>query len=70
MTRPVRFQSILGVRFLVGTAQDAIDLISQSGGFVVVPAAPALKNLTHDRGYREALSLSARISASPALRSG
>jgi N-acetylglucosaminyldiphosphoundecaprenol N-acetyl-beta-D-mannosaminyltransferase len=55
MTRPVRFQSILGVRFLVGTAQDAIDLISQSGGFVVVPAAPALKNLTHDRGYREAL---------------
>jgi N-acetylglucosaminyldiphosphoundecaprenol N-acetyl-beta-D-mannosaminyltransferase len=55
MIRPVRFQNILGVRFLVGTAQDAIDQISQTGGVVVVPAAPALKNLTHDRGYREAL---------------
>jgi len=55
MARKARFQHILGVRFLVGDAQDAIDLVSQSGGMVVVPAAPALKNLTHDQGYREAL---------------
>jgi N-acetylglucosaminyldiphosphoundecaprenol N-acetyl-beta-D-mannosaminyltransferase len=55
MTQKVRFQNILGIRFLVGDAQEAIDLISHSGGMVVVPAAPALKNLTHDQGYREAL---------------
>jgi N-acetylglucosaminyldiphosphoundecaprenol N-acetyl-beta-D-mannosaminyltransferase len=55
MTQKARFQNILGIRFLVGDAREAIDLISHSGGMVVVPAAPALKNLTHDHGYREAL---------------
>lgn len=50
-----RYQRILGVRFIVGTAQDAIDCISAEGGLVVVPAAPALKNLAHDCGYRDAL---------------
>lgn len=55
MTQDARFQQILGVRFLVGDAQEAIDLVSRSGGMVVVPAAPALKNLAHDHGYREAL---------------
>jgi len=53
--RPVRFQQILGVRFIVGDAHDAIDQVSREGGLVVVPAAPALKNLTQDRRYREAL---------------
>lgn len=51
----VRFQRILGVRFLVGNAQQAIDQVSHRGGLVVVPAAPALKNLSWDQGYREAL---------------
>jgi len=55
MAQKVRFQNILGIRFLVGDAQEAIDRISRSGGMVVVPAAPAMKNLTHDQGYREAL---------------
>ncbi len=50
-----RFQQILGVRFFVGDAQGAIDEVSQKGGLVVVPAAPALKNLAADKGYREAL---------------
>jgi len=50
-----RFQQILGVRFFVGDAQGAIDAVSQDGGLVVVPAAPALKNLAVDKGYREAL---------------
>jgi len=50
-----RFQQILGVRFFVGDAQGAIDVVSRQGGLVVVPAAPALKNLAVDRGYREAL---------------
>jgi exopolysaccharide biosynthesis WecB/TagA/CpsF family protein len=50
-----RFQQILGVRFFVGDAQGAIDEVSRHGGLVVVPAAPALKNLAVDKGYREAL---------------
>jgi UDP-N-acetyl-D-mannosaminuronic acid transferase (WecB/TagA/CpsF family) len=50
-----RYQTILGVRFFVGTAQDAINQISRRGGLVVVPAAPALKNLAHNQQYRDAL---------------
>src|SRR5277367_1830149 len=50
-----RFQQILGVRFFVGDAQGAIDAVSLHGGLVVVPAAPALKNLAADKGYREAV---------------
>jgi UDP-N-acetyl-D-mannosaminuronic acid transferase (WecB/TagA/CpsF family) len=49
------YQMILGIRFFVGTAQEAIDEISRQGGLVVVPAAPALKNLTCDQQYRDAL---------------
>ena len=55
MSSTPRFQQILGVRFFVGDAQGAIDEVSQQGGLVVVPAAPALKNLAVDKGYREAL---------------
>ena len=50
-----RYQTILGVRFFIGTAQDAIDEMSRQGGLLVVPAAPALKNLAHDQPYRDAL---------------
>src|ERR1700691_5786313 len=52
---PVRFQQILGIRFIVGNAHDVIDLVSHDGGLVVVPAAPALTNLARDKEYREAL---------------
>jgi UDP-N-acetyl-D-mannosaminuronic acid transferase (WecB/TagA/CpsF family) len=55
MSSTRRFQQILGVRFFVGDAQGAIDEVSEHGGLVVVPAAPALKNLAVDKGYREAL---------------
>jgi UDP-N-acetyl-D-mannosaminuronic acid transferase (WecB/TagA/CpsF family) len=55
MNSTSRFQQILGVRFFVGDAQGAIEEVSQHGGLVVVPAAPALKNLAVDKGYREAL---------------
>ena len=55
MSSKSRFQQILGVRFFVGDAQGAIEEVSHSGGLVVVPAAPALKNLAVDKGYREAL---------------
>ncbi len=53
--RSVRFQQILGVRFIVGDAHDAIDQVCSQGGLMVVPAAPALKNLTQDKRYRAAL---------------
>ena len=52
---PARYETILGIRFFIGTAQDAIDEISREGGLVVVPAAPALKNLARDNQYRDAL---------------
>lgn len=48
------FRQILGIRFFVGEAQQAVDRM-RSGGLLVVPAAPALKNLPEDAGYREAL---------------
>lgn len=52
--RKAEFRQILGVQFFVGGAQRAIDLV-RNGGLLVVPAAPALKNLPGDRAYREAL---------------
>jgi N-acetylglucosaminyldiphosphoundecaprenol N-acetyl-beta-D-mannosaminyltransferase len=55
MSSTARFQQILGVRFFVGDARGAIHEVTRRGGLVVVPAAPALKNLPADRAYREAL---------------
>jgi UDP-N-acetyl-D-mannosaminuronic acid transferase (WecB/TagA/CpsF family) len=46
---------ILGIQFFVGEAQQAIDVISVSGGLVVVPAGPALRTLANDPVYREAI---------------
>jgi UDP-N-acetyl-D-mannosaminuronic acid transferase (WecB/TagA/CpsF family) len=48
------YRNILGVRFFVGDAGSAVDLGSQ-GGLVVVPAGPALIELSRDRDYRQAL---------------
>ena len=45
---------ILGIDFLDGTAQDAINIMRR-GGLLVVPAAPALKDLDRNEHYREAL---------------
>lgn len=45
---------ILGIRFFVGTAAEAVQ-IALRGGLVVVPAAPALVQLESDKSYREAL---------------
>jgi exopolysaccharide biosynthesis WecB/TagA/CpsF family protein len=52
--RSQEFRQILGLRFFVGGAQRAIELLG-NGGLLVVPAAPALKNLSEDLAYREAL---------------
>ena len=49
-----QFRQILGIRFFIGNADEAIARLSD-GGLLVVPAAPALKNLAHDPAYREAL---------------
>lgn len=49
-----QFRSILGVNFFVGDAAEAVHRM-EGGGLLVVPAAPALKNLPHDAAYREAL---------------
>ena len=51
---PVEFRQVLGIRFFVGEARRAIDLL-RTGGLLVVPAAPALANLSVDIAYREAL---------------
>lgn len=53
-TTGAEFRQILGIRFFVGGAGRAIHLL-RDGGLLVVPAAPALKNLAQDTGYREAL---------------
>lgn len=50
-----RFQTILGIRFFIGSAQGAIDEVSRQGGLVVVPSGPGLKDLANDRRYRDAL---------------
>jgi N-acetylglucosaminyldiphosphoundecaprenol N-acetyl-beta-D-mannosaminyltransferase len=55
MVTTVRFEQILGIRFFVGSDQAAIDEISRDGGLLVAPAAPALKNLAHNKQYRDAL---------------
>jgi len=47
-------RTILGISFFSGRAPEAIAAI-RGGGLLVVPAAPALKNLDCDAGYREAL---------------
>jgi UDP-N-acetyl-D-mannosaminuronic acid transferase (WecB/TagA/CpsF family) len=46
---------ILGVNFYVGDARGAISRLSR-GGLLVVPAAPALKDLAQDQAYQEALT--------------
>jgi UDP-N-acetyl-D-mannosaminuronic acid transferase (WecB/TagA/CpsF family) len=53
-TQSSESRKILGIEFFQGTAGEAVDRV-QAGGLVVVPAAPALKNLGSDVDYREAL---------------
>jgi exopolysaccharide biosynthesis WecB/TagA/CpsF family protein len=48
------FVTILGVRFFNGSAEDAVERMER-GGLLVVPAAPALKDIERNAGYREAL---------------
>ena len=47
-------RTILGIDFFLGTAIQAVNRI-RAGGLLVVPAAPALKDLGTNAPYREAL---------------
>lgn len=49
-----KFRQILGLNFFHGSAAEAVDIM-RHGGLLVVPAAPALKNLPRDTEYRKAL---------------
>lgn len=53
-TNDSQYRVILGVRFFIGDAPEAVE-IGARGGLVVVPAAPALLELERDYHYREAL---------------
>jgi N-acetylglucosaminyldiphosphoundecaprenol N-acetyl-beta-D-mannosaminyltransferase len=46
---------ILGINFFAGDVHAALEKISQ-GGLLVVPAAPALKDIASNESYREALT--------------
>ena len=49
-----KFRTILGVRFFVGTVEAPL-AESRKGGLIVVPAAPALAELSENHEYRQAL---------------
>lgn len=49
-----QYRQILGLQFFTGNPEEAVDMM-RAGGLLVVPAAPALKNLSLDSDYREAL---------------
>jgi UDP-N-acetyl-D-mannosaminuronic acid transferase (WecB/TagA/CpsF family) len=49
-----QFRRILGIEFFHGSPQDAIVLMRR-GGLLVVPAAPALKDMATNADYRESL---------------
>lgn len=46
---------ILGIDFFQGTAAEAVEQMSRRGGLLVVPAAPALKDMDRSAAYRNAL---------------
>lgn len=50
----ISYHRILGIDFFDGSAQVAIALM-RNGGLLVVPAAPALKDLDRNLDYRESL---------------
>ena len=54
-TNAVKTERVLGVNFFVGGVAEAVDHFRKVGGYMVVPAAPALVNLNYDQQYRSAL---------------
>jgi UDP-N-acetyl-D-mannosaminuronic acid transferase (WecB/TagA/CpsF family) len=54
-TTPPTHHRILGIDFFDGSAKEAIEIMRTNGGLLVVPAAPALKDLDQNLDYRESL---------------
>lgn len=52
---PPAFEQILGIRFINADAATAVDYLQKIGGYLVVPAAPALANIERDPAYARAL---------------
>jgi UDP-N-acetyl-D-mannosaminuronic acid transferase (WecB/TagA/CpsF family) len=48
-------RQILGIKFFIGDARSAVERMSR-GGLLVVPAAPALKDIDCNDAYRDALT--------------
>ena len=48
-------ERILGVPFLIGPVAEAVERHVQYGGYLVIPAAPALIKLNYDEEYRRAM---------------
>ena len=48
-------EQILGIPFFTGTAAEAVERISASGGFLVAPSAPGMVRLIEDEPYRRAM---------------
>jgi UDP-N-acetyl-D-mannosaminuronic acid transferase (WecB/TagA/CpsF family) len=55
MSETLSERQILGINFYVGDVQGAIQRLAR-GGLLVVPAAPALKDVAWNENYREALT--------------
>lgn len=53
-TAEATYTTILGIRFFRGSVKEAVAKMS-NGGLLVVPAAPALKDMETNAAYREAL---------------
>src|SRR5277367_5754325 len=51
---PTQTHRILGIDFFDGSARAAIEIM-RNGGLLVIPAAPALKDLDRNPAYRESL---------------
>jgi UDP-N-acetyl-D-mannosaminuronic acid transferase (WecB/TagA/CpsF family) len=52
---PIQTERILGLSFFAGTLAAAVDHHAQHGGYIVIPAAPALLKLNYDDDYRRAM---------------
>jgi N-acetylglucosaminyldiphosphoundecaprenol N-acetyl-beta-D-mannosaminyltransferase len=48
-------RQILGVKFFLGTASEAVARMLETGGFLVAPSAPGMVRLRDDEPYRDAM---------------
>lgn len=54
-TSPIQTERVLGIRFFSGRVEEAVDDHVRNGGYLVIPAAPALLKLNYDEEYRRAM---------------